>query len=630
MKKRNGKKQKLKPLSKKKKRLILIIAAGSLLVTAACYTVFLAPLLDREQWIYKEEIVERGTLKVGVSESGSLEYGITSILYELDLDVSGEEDEEEEDGDGDEVVQKYLRIEEVCVRPGERISEGDLLYRFTEDSISDVRTLLESAAAEAQAEYAQAQTEYQLSVLEAGTDYEIRKLEEQYASSIYQKSSQAIGNEIAMLQTEINRRTANVDSLQEKAEEAAEEYEEALRKFSAAVKPSVEGNSAVNFMTMQKDYLNLQTQYENAKSALNRAQQELEDNARETEALQKELSAVSAKVALSKLDAEEVYQEDIIQGENAGIQYDAQLESLKETLGEAEEEMDKIQEQLSAFEAFVGEDGCLYADGAGIVTEVVYQAGDRLRDAGIMLSYAAPDAMTISLDVTQEDIVDLKVGDKVDITFTAYEDVSYEGRIRSINTTATSSESNTVSYTVVIVVEGDTSLLYGGMTADVVFVTEQKDNVLYISKKAIMDENGRTYVYHKTSTGEMEWKEVEVGIDNGVNIEILSGLEEGDTIYLASRVSSEHAVMSDERDTDGNASEEGFENMEFTMPGGAMDLEEMPGGAFEGGTMPGGGTPGGEGRPGGGEGRPSGGEGKPGGGEGRPGGGRMPSGAGGR
>ena len=97
MKKRNGKKQKLKPLSKKKKRLILIIAAGSLLVTAACYTVFLAPLLDREQWIYKEEIVERGTLKVGVSESGSLEYGITSILYELDLDVSGEEDEEEED-----------------------------------------------------------------------------------------------------------------------------------------------------------------------------------------------------------------------------------------------------------------------------------------------------------------------------------------------------------------------------------------------------------------------------------------------------------------------------------------------------------------------------------------------------
>ena len=43
MKKRNGKKQKLKPLSKKKKRLVLIIAAGSLLVTAACYTVFLAP-----------------------------------------------------------------------------------------------------------------------------------------------------------------------------------------------------------------------------------------------------------------------------------------------------------------------------------------------------------------------------------------------------------------------------------------------------------------------------------------------------------------------------------------------------------------------------------------------------------
>lgn len=620
------KEKKRKPLGRKKKRLIMIIAAGTLLVSAAGYTVFIAPLLEKDQWIYKEEMVERGTLKVGVSESGALEYGITSVVYDLDLDVSGDEEDEEDD-----VAQKYLKIQEAYVKTGQRISEGELLYKFTEDSISDVRMLLKSAAAQAWSEYAEAQAEYNLSVLEAGTDYEVRKLDQQYAASIYEKSSQAIDNEISMLQVEINRRTANTALLQEKADEAAADYSEAQQSFSEAEKPSAEENNTENFMALQKEYLNLQTRYENAKSALNRAQQELEDNAREIEALQKELLAALAQSKISKLNADEDYQKNIINGENARISYEAKLESLRETLQEAEEEKDKIQQQLDAFEAFVGEDGCIYADGGGIVTDVAYASGDRLQETGPMLSYAMPDDMTISVDVTQEDIVDLEVGDPVDITFAAYGDVSYQGSIRSINTTATSRESNTVSYTVVVAVEGDTALLYGGMTADIIFVTEQKEDVLYISKKAIIEENGRFYVYYKTPTGEMERKEVEIGIDNGVNIEILSGLEEGDTIYLASRVSSENAVMSNESNTNSNASgnnpgnnsgnnpennsENSPENMEFNLPEGGFDnMEGMPGGAFEGGTMPGGMPGGGQMMPGGqmpeGEGMPPGGKGR--------------------
>lgn len=169
----------------------------------------------------------------------------------------------------------------------------------------------------------------------------------------------------------------------------------------------------------------------------------------------------------------------------------------------------------------------------------------------------------------------------------------------------------------VVAVEGDTALLYGGMTADIIFVTEQKEDVLYISKKAIIEENGRFYVYYKTPTGEMERKEVEIGIDNGVNIEILSGLEEGDTIYLASRVSSENAVMSNESNTNSNASgnnpgnnsgnnpennsENSPENMEFNLPEGGFDnMEGMPGG---GQMTPGGQMPEGEGMPPGGKGR---------------------------
>lgn len=564
---------------KKLIKLILIIAAALLLAGAACYTVFIAPLMEKEEWVYKEQTVERGVLKDGVTESGSLEYGITSVLYDLDLDVDDDGEEDEED-DSDGTEQKYLKLEEVYVKTGQRISEGDILCKFTQDSISDVRMLLKNAAAGASADCAEARAEYNLSVLEAKTDMEILKLNEQYASQIHETSFQSVVNEIGMIQVEINKRTANISLLQEKLEEAAEDYEEAAEDFSGAKKPSPEEEkNTENYRILQTGYLNLQTRYENAKKAMEEAEQALEDNNKEMESLQRELADALEKTAISVLETDETYQESIINGDIAETSYHARLESLKETLQEAEDKKDKIEEQLSDFEAFVGEDGCLYADGAGIVTEVNFEAGDRLKETGTLISYAAPDDMTISVDVTQEDIVDLKVGDKVDITFTAYEDTSYEGSIYSIDTTATSRESNTVSYTVVIAVEGDTTLLYSGMTADIIFVTEQKEDVLYISRKAIIDKNGKHYVYHKTPAGEMELKEVETGMDNGINVEILSGLEEGDTIYLASRVNSENAVMSTKQGAEDGAPGSG-------LPEGDSGMESLPGGDFEGGGMP--------------------------------------------
>ena len=119
-----------------------------------------------------------------------------------------------------------------------------------------------------------------------------------------------------------------------------------------------------------------------------------------------------------------------------------------------------------------------------------------------------------------------------------------------------------------ISVEGELEQLYGGMTADVIFVTEEKEDVLYVSRKAIVEENGKTYVYRKTALGGRELAEVETGITNGVDIEILSGLEEGDTIYLASKVSSEAEVKSTEETADSGSSSD-------TAVGSDMELQEF-------------------------------------------------------
>lgn len=596
---------KLKSLTKKQKKLILAGIALLLLILAASYTVFIAPLLQKEQWIYKEETVERGTLKVGVTESGSLEYNTKSIDYNLDLDVS-DDDEDDSEEDDDDTVQKYLKIEEIIyAASGQRVTEGEELLKFTEDSVEAVRALLQNAVVEAQADYAEAESTYELSLLEAQTDYDTQKISASYAASIRNTSGTSVTNKVASLQVQLEQKQANTASLQEKLTETQEDYQDALEDYEAA-KEGYEGagtDNTVNFMTIQNGYLSARSKYQQAKSALTQAEDALSENESAITDLQNQLAAAQAKQKIDKLDTEETYQEAVITGQNAQTTYNATVEDLKETLQEAEETKEKREEQLQAFEDFVGSDGIIYATEDGVITEVSYEAGDRLTTTGALSSYATSDDMRISVDVTQEDIVDLKVGDAVDITFTAYPEDSYTGSILSINTTATSDYSNTVSYTVEISVEGELEQLYGGMTADVIFVTEEKEDVLYVSRKAIVEENGKTYVYRKTALGGRELAEVETGITNGVDIEILSGLEEGDTIYLASKVSSEEEVKSTEETADSGSSSDTAvgSDTEFgmsedmQMPGGGDMPQGGPGGGNSGnfgGGMPGG--PGGQ------------------------------------
>ena len=559
---------KLKSLTKKQKKLILAGIALFLLILAACYTVFIAPLLQKEQWIYKEETVERGTLKVGVTESGSLEYNTKSIDYDLTLDVS--DDDEDDSDDDDDTVQKYLKIEEIYAASGQRVTEGEELLKLTEDSVVAVRALLQNAVVEAKADYAEAESTYELSLLEAQTDYDTQKISASYAASIRNTSGTSVTDNVASLQVQLEQKQANTASLQEKLTQAQEDYQDALETYEAA-KEGYEGvgtDNTVNFMTIQNGYLSARTKYLQAKSALTQAETAVTDNENAITELTNQLAAAQAKQKIDKLDTEETYQEAVITGQNAQTTYNAAVEDLKETLQEAEETKEKREEQLQAFEDFVGSDGILYATEDGVITEVSYEAGDRLTTTGALFSYATSDDMRISVDVTQEDIVDLQVGDAVDITFTAYPEDSYTGSILSINTTATSDYSNTVSYTVEISVEGELEHLYGGMTADVIFVTEEKEDVLYVSRKAIVEENGKTYVYRKTALGGRELAEVETGITNGVDIEILSGLEEGDTIYLASKVSSEAEVKSTEETADSGSSSD-------TAVGSDMELQEF-------------------------------------------------------
>ncbi len=111
----------------------------------------------------------------------------------------------------------------------------------------------------------------------------------------------------------------------------------------------------------------------------------------------------------------------------------------------------------------------------------------------VAASFQTPNLFLIAKDLSQmemhalvdeSDIGEIKESQKVRFTVPTYSKETFSGFIREIRLQPTTVQ-NVVNYTVVVDVKNDKGLLLPGMTADVDFIVEQRENVLLIPNSAI-------------------------------------------------------------------------------------------------------------------------------------------------
>lgn len=564
-----------KPLSRKKKmRIAIMILAAVLFMGTACFTVFIKPLLEKEEWIYKENTVEYGELQVGVTETGSVSLGETTQLYDIDISTD-EEDEEEDDDDDEDAVEKYLRIEAVYAAVGQRIQEGDPVYKFTDDSVEAVRKALQYDKTEKEIALAEAQSEYEVGILTASLSYDETLNTATLAEATY-------NNKVAQLQTDLAAKGLQIEQLLEDIldlqislvdEDYWEQKEDILDAYDDALEDLEEeiDDAFTNSIEAQVAYNSAKDSYDNLFTQIDDTNQQIHDKMEEIYDLQEEIEMTQQLVSGELLVAAQSLETANVSGEIADSKYASNIRTYENAVTDAQEEVDDAAEKLQDFEDFVG-DGMIYAKGTGLVTQLGFEADDKLETEGAtLIAFAEKENMTINVDVSQEDVVTMEVGDAVQIAFTAYEEELYEGVIDSITTSATSTDSATVSYPVVIAIQGDTSKIYGGMTADVTFVTDESAEVAFISKKAIVEQDGKKYVYQKKGNG-YALTPISTGFTDGVNVEVVSGLSQGDTYYIASVVTQ---AIEEETKDKGDSAESQKESTEAAGDEGQNHTQGM-------------------------------------------------------
>ena len=145
--------------------------------------------------------------------------------------------------------------------------------------------------------------------------------------------------------------------------------------------------------------------------------------------------------------------------------------------------------------------------------------------------------MRIETSVSEADIGKVKEGQEVEYTLDGYPDSIFKGTVTQVRLSPTT-ESNVVTYTVVIEVDNQEGKLLPGMTANVSIITGKKEDILTVPNIALKFTTAdNTKRYDKKGIWiEKKGKPFRVNIETGVSddtySEIISdGIKEGDIVY---------------------------------------------------------------------------------------------------
>lgn len=218
--------------------------------------------------------------------------------------------------------------------------------------------------------------------------------------------------------------------------------------------------------------------------------------------------------------------------ENAYLQY----QQAKETYRSRQESVRTAQQNLAY--------ATITSPIDGVILDKAVEEGQT-----VAAGFSTPTLFTIAQDLTdmrviadidEADIGGVKEGQRVQFSVDAYPDETFEGAVTQVRQQATT-ESNVVTYEVVIGAPNKDLKLKPGLTANVTIYTNQKNGVLIVPNKAlkftpnpmflgpdgkiqdtqaakkVWTKQGNTFTAHK----------VETGITNGSVTEIISGVKEG-------------------------------------------------------------------------------------------------------
>lgn len=163
---------------------------------------------------------------------------------------------------------------------------------------------------------------------------------------------------------------------------------------------------------------------------------------------------------------------------------------------------------------------------SGVITSKFVQEGDMANPGMPLLSMQSPSQWKVIARIPEADIAKVSLNDKLKVNFKALNKV-FDGQIVEINPSTTNTGNQYEAKILVTIPEGCTAKLYSGMYATVLFEHGTQELIL-VPQKSLIQRGQLVGLYAVSQSGNALLRWVKTGKTNGENIEILSGLSDGE------------------------------------------------------------------------------------------------------
>ena len=228
----------------------------------------------------------------------------------------------------------------------------------------------------------------------------------------------------------------------------------------------------------------------------------------------------------STLDQLKVNMEQVERDYNRAVQLLNIGSGTQATVDAAKSQLDALRTQYNN----VRENTVLTSPMTGVVTARNYDPGDMTGAAPVLTIGQITPAVKIILNITENDMSKFRAGMPVNITFDAFPGEEFEGTITRIYPQI---DTRTRTFQAEVQVANEESRIYPGMFARVTLDQGDEKHVV-VPDRAVVKQtgSGNRYVY-VYSDGKVSYNKVELGRQIGTNYEVLSGVNNGDTVVIA-------------------------------------------------------------------------------------------------
>ena len=164
----------------------------------------------------------------------------------------------------------------------------------------------------------------------------------------------------------------------------------------------------------------------------------------------------------------------------------------------------------------------------GIIFAVNAQMGETYPAETTLFTVGDPKALEVVANVTEEDYPLLSIGQNVEVYFDAQPDSNVQGEVDRVIPKRI--EGDHPLYNIYITLNNIPEGLADGMTADTAITISNREGVLCLPRAVVRASSADTTIVKVWDGAQVIDKQIYVGLRGDTNVEIVSGLEEGDQV----------------------------------------------------------------------------------------------------